>query len=779
MHFHEHGAIEFPGIRVRELNPQETSSPKLFRPWQHELWSQFLELDWTTPFLFLVRAATGSGKSLTGWALCDHHLKQNRAKVALYVGPTCSTSRDELISIQLPSDKLSTISIFNLNLARGQKVKVLASVLESARSSKPGFHKFVATTWATATACFRQFPHLFDKDTLLWVDESHGVDLTEDEENRLGDLVKDAHEKGCSVIYTSATPYERSSGWSFMKAYPNFVEFDYPVSRHIVENTQIKNVHFGLAVANGIDELGQVIEGLRGTKWDPTTKRTLALVGRPTWKTKVRDFLLDTADELNIPAYDLVTELGRSKTFKNIADKKGLAWITALYVARVGWDDPELQMVLHIGAPGSVVLMLQVPGRLIRDFPDKEDIYVLYVVVGDPHSELKEQFQTFTTATVSLMMMKDIMRDPNPKSHYSRVVKPETIASAIKHALALNARGEDPETAMRNAMAQVGESEWTDKILAGMKEHHRHTKASIKLPSGIDQDKIDKLNRVREENFLAPFMAFDGVLSRDSLSPVRITVKGKVIPFDLASSHLRPLKIRSYSHYEKIYGSSTLNLKGVPLVLRTPYEQQYATMGPRKFYDHLFGPQFRYPAEYLAVGSKHGQVRITEISTHIRSSGKPIRSYVCECLVCGRTFEAVKSTLMNRTDGCRKCQTHRFKTANPVGTKIGNLQVVGYSDGGTPGVKRDDNDNDKRSRKLLQVKCLLCGKQSSRRLSHFITRNCDGSKGCGCSGKMRMRNLVPPGPPHKTATWPRPKHVSSQRGRPSLATKFAQFNPDI
>lgn len=244
------------------------------------------------------------------------------------------------------------------------------------------------------------------ENLVVWIDEGHHVsaELVEDDfdsinANRIGDFVIYClKEINNSSINLATASFFRGDQSSILPAgYENeFVKFSVPIDRYLESMKHLKSLSFNYILSN--EPYEKIIERLykdhvgKSIIYIPHVSSKYTLQNKYT-QTKNIIKTIKRGRRLNV--VDLVTEIGRDERRELIGDGKNskIDAIVSLGMFKEGSNWINADRAIVLGPRNSLVEVVQILGRLLRDCPGKSHVEFCMVLPFSLEQSDKEKFR--------------------------------------------------------------------------------------------------------------------------------------------------------------------------------------------------------------------------------------------------------------------------------------------------------------------------------------------------------------------------------------------------
>jgi len=430
--------------------PQSTGvvTPRL---WQTEC---FAQLDGKP--LRIVNAPVASGKSTMGRLIATRDIENG--KKVIVAAPQLAIAKEFLDAEDIRVGKKTYSYVVPNRSDLVESVKI-GRVLELHEFLKNGSGVAVCSH-ATIMRFFKEYTFDDITDTSIIIDEAHHLCYSDDRDlcNTLSQAIgKLATKRSCCVTLMTATPF-RGDRLPILSenARKKFTAFDLPFDRHLNENFKwLKTIKFNFrcydkspseVIKTQIKKNTKAIihiphsnsgfYNMRGNGWNKN-KEVSALRRAIDTGWKQRSGLCgvwDTPNSKNI-LVDLVSDDRRQERVdyirNHINDKNGPNYVVAMNVYKEGANYPPLNHSFIIDYRNSLTEMIQIMGRVLRDFKGKSVATIDYVLpkiaMDDGSGNFLEKVNNYLKAVTMAMILQDVM-DPLPLKRKRKKTKSGTIS---------------------------------------------------------------------------------------------------------------------------------------------------------------------------------------------------------------------------------------------------------------------------------------------------------------------------------------------------------------
>lgn len=369
------------------------------RPWQKRAFAQLKGKQRR-----IIIAPTGSGKSILLKALAYKDLAAGN-KVIIIVPQSIIAQRSfqQATYIKLPNGKEIEWCAANFLINQNDTVTKLLAFIEAPIGATPN-SRILICTHQTLVFASKKFQNTLN-DISLFIDETHHSSTANDPElqNRLGSLVEKwiANNSGPITLTTATWMRADFNAILSSKFESSFTRFTLSVAEHLESMQYLKEIHIRLLA-------GPVEKSLEMLFQQESMKKTIVYMPHATSQlmqhckyTKLRSYkcLLGKYTEgewydthkyksRTSTSVDFVTEDNRDyrkQQFNSAIDngKKSPDIIWALNLCKEGFDWTEVERSIVIGARSSIPEVIQMLGRLLRDYPGKEKVEFNLVLPND------------------------------------------------------------------------------------------------------------------------------------------------------------------------------------------------------------------------------------------------------------------------------------------------------------------------------------------------------------------------------------------------------------
>lgn len=384
---------------------------------------------------------TGSGKSVVQKALAFSYAREGERTIIAVPEMTIGSSfGTDPVSFELPDGTTMSWEVPDDNILLGEGsgvIQKLIAFVEGQRGTV-GTRVLICTHAALVHAHKRLVRKHKDKawaGVNLFLDEGHHAKhtemLEEDEDldcdrseedearcNELGRLVEHylRHQPG-RLLMTTAT-WLRGDAQAIVAPaqLPTFTVFEHRADEYLRRMKHLRTLGFKFMLAD------EYVEAFRAAIASNPTKRTIVYLppvqaGEPERKmTLLRECLnvlgpskpsadgftrTHMVNGVEVRTMDLVTIAGRERiqaAFAKNKDAPHIIFVQNLF--REGADWPQAERALVFGARGSLPMVIQMMGRLLRDYSGKERVEFCMVLQNAANN-----FETFETYTGAIFMV--------------------------------------------------------------------------------------------------------------------------------------------------------------------------------------------------------------------------------------------------------------------------------------------------------------------------------------------------------------------------------------
>jgi len=426
-------------------NPEPTPKRGHFRKWQALAFGRLDGRLWRT-----LTAPTGSGKSFLIMALASADLTRDpKAKVVIAVPQVIIGESFKSKTIHT-GKRTYRFAVDHVLLDGKGTVARLVDFLLSAPGSTPASRTIVCTH-ATLVAVQKRVLELKQKrnpweDVSLYIDEMHHSDASEDDAeavadrkvgNQLGRLVSYwvEHKLG-HLLLATATPLRADPREPLVppSRADDFVPFEYEWADYIASMQHLRKIIFRFIIGEPEAALRTLfVEGQEKTivylphVSSPTTQdrggkaETLQSFmdaigpakGSDAWTTTLR-CKAGSGKAKSLRCVDMVTVAGRAERrdlfLEAIEQKQCPDVMFALNIGKEGFDWPPVARSFVVGERASMVDVLQMIGRLLRDVEGKSEIEFTMVLPGGGAADDVEQVCGYLKKILATLLIADFLR---------------------------------------------------------------------------------------------------------------------------------------------------------------------------------------------------------------------------------------------------------------------------------------------------------------------------------------------------------------------------------
>ena len=399
--------------------------------------------------LMILNAPMGSGKSFLMCALSAYKLSKNfNLKCIIAVPQTIISSGFINEKIQLPDGQL--IHWFpQHDLCNSKSSRSLVNyIIEWLRSPKINFSdRILVCTHSILVKMFCRLDHedrvKLLSDTLLYIDEAHHIAISEDRlYNRLGEVASFFINKlqVSSLIGLTTATYFRGDRTTILpeKLKEKFRQYDLPYDRYMSSMKYLKSFKYDFLLSgpNYINGLKKVLEtserckdiiyippvisnhstGDKHKEVDDIIRIYKELYGSQMENPSSPLCFLE-GDSGYFKILDLVTEDRRidKKSFitsETMKQREALDAIVALGMFQEGANWIYANRCFIIGKRSSLLNIVQMVGRVLRDVEGKEHVDVIHIlpfILDQKHEDFKENLNDFIKAILSSLILEDVL----------------------------------------------------------------------------------------------------------------------------------------------------------------------------------------------------------------------------------------------------------------------------------------------------------------------------------------------------------------------------------
>lgn len=599
-------------IELNESSSKEAPTSKDFLEmlkWQVEAFDELNDKS-----LMILNAPTGSGKSFLMCALSAYKLKNNATlKCIIGIPQTIIAPGFANEKIQLPDgEKITWATRHNLcdrEVNQGivnYIIKWLENPLEKLED------RILLCTHATLVKLYRKLKSIGRQELLsnllLWIDEAHHVSVGEDGfSNGIGELVEflsNNADLSSQVGLTTAT-YFRGDKKTILvdRLKTKFKKYDLPYDKCIKEMKNLKSFSYDFLLCgpNYIEAIKSIIKRSKQkdiiyiphpvSNYSMGNKRVEAKGIVSAYQEVHGGELQEMANGLTIlknleqefKILDLVTEDRRSEQKEFISSglmkkNSSLDSIIALGMFQEGANWIHANRCLIVGNRSSLVTILQMLGRILRDAEGKEHVEVIHLLpfsLDQKDPNFRDNLNDFIKAVFASLILEDILspvtiqspinkirkeQDRVEKEFSSRIydlIPDESVWQSLVEASAscmLNNENCGYENHKEQMLPILGEYaiEDTDKNVIVDKLWRMHMRRSLTL-DGIDVKNID-FNIVQDTHPLDWMLRYTtNACGIDTLQKLRaaIQLSRNWRPFELARQFVKGLKLKSETEWRK------------------------------------------------------------------------------------------------------------------------------------------------------------------------------------------------------------------------------------
>ena len=295
--------------------------------------------------------------------------------------------------------------------------------------------KILLCTHATLRSSYNKYGVKAFYDTFVAIDEFHHV--SENEDNKLGELVRDLISEGSVHILAMTGSYFRGDRVPVLSPEDeeNFQRVTYTYYQQMDGYEHLKSLGINVAFYNGdyIDALPEALDTTRKTiVYIPSVNSAASTKDKYYETDMILDVIgdIDHVDESTGIIYirrrgdgqmlrvaDLVNDNPRERekvvTYLDQMEDTGndVDIIIALGMAKEGFDWPACESTVVIGSRNSLTEVVQVVGRCTRDYPGKKHAEYLNLVAA-PDASREDTITTVNNldkAIVASLLMEDVL----------------------------------------------------------------------------------------------------------------------------------------------------------------------------------------------------------------------------------------------------------------------------------------------------------------------------------------------------------------------------------
>ena len=465
--------------------PATRSEKKTPRQWQKDALT-FLK---DAPHV-IIEAPTGSGKSVLAQALLVHKSTLDPKAKALVVVP-----QRGILEAFKPSVIEGVGSWTPTILDSGVKAKALRDWVGQTGGSLVCTHQALVRSWPEIRESLKR------SRVTLWVDEAHHLEYLYDEEelagfvNKMGKVVGEAMALGMDIGVSSATLFRGDQSMVINPSHRKiFKTYRLDFSDYIAGLEFIKDIRY--RVETYVDSPMESVAPLLRSR-----EKTIVYIPFPTAResaawcsgdkhrqaAKVRGAMGATRTEGGLSAHssgwrivDLVSDEDLPLKEQVIAEGR-LDAIVALKRFREGANWLEASRAVIIGRRQSLVELIQVLGRLLRDHPSKRGIEMVQLFpcpLAQGRRELTRRTEDYFHTLCGAILLRELLK---PQHAALQKYGSETAAKALKSVgrALLSAKDKAPEV-----VAQVVREDLLKTIRTCQPD--------------ISQEEIEKLSEIAE-----------------------------------------------------------------------------------------------------------------------------------------------------------------------------------------------------------------------------------------------------------------------------------------
>jgi len=327
---------------------------------------------------------------------------------------------------------------------RGSTTDRLLAFLES------GSDHFVCTH-RTLINAFNYLKETNNLDALqhisIFIDEAHHLATGEDETNRIGEVVKYIVDNDLGRVTATTATLFRSDRLPIIATEHEtlFESYILPLDQHLMTLQYLTGVKINVHLQSGtfkktIRSIFKKGVGKHIVYVPHSSHGYHEGAGRPAAEQMVQD-IRDVLPK-RVRMTDLVSTDGRTQRLNRLKDNKLDEdqfddVIVSMNLGKEGSDFPLLNKMTIVGNRGSLLDVIQMVGRLLRDHPSKEntDLEVNFILQADLMGENPvEDINTYFNAIAMTMMMEDVMAPRLTRSGRRLPGRTETIDDLIGNA---------------------------------------------------------------------------------------------------------------------------------------------------------------------------------------------------------------------------------------------------------------------------------------------------------------------------------------------------------
>lgn len=376
------------------LNPCEDVKGQ-FRPWQKECIEKIADAKRA-----VVIAPTGSGKSTVA-----------RARGALILKSDPRLKHIVSVPQGIIASSFKSLELEELSWCSGEYLIDTSDIVDKLvefitdRTRADFNNRIRVCTHQALVAAFKKLQKNNRlsalEDVFLTIDEIHHSSSTEEDDeivvdNGLGKIVKYFFKHDLHLDMFTAT-WMRSNYLSIIpsryKEEIDYIKYTLPIDKHLEGMSHLREVSIRFLIGSIEDSLQQIYEDDNLTKtivYLPPVRSTImggydgkhsmrkqlsCALGLPKTSDDDMTEVIETGG-IPIRTLDLVTEAGREKRknwfLQSIDSDKAPDLLWALNMCKEGFDWPEASRAFVIGPRGSMIDIIQMLGRLLRDYPGKK-----------------------------------------------------------------------------------------------------------------------------------------------------------------------------------------------------------------------------------------------------------------------------------------------------------------------------------------------------------------------------------------------------------------------
>lgn len=504
----------------------------------------------------IFNAPTGSGKSYVITQLYNHELNKDKGRKIIIAVPQTVIAKS---FVQDPNSYLSECGMNNL--CSDNKARNIAELIRFIEEKAPPTNsdRVRICTHATLVGAFDKIDKNKIKDISIWIDEGHHVknseikldDIAIYEANKLGQLVQyivKNRKLNSSIKLSTATFFRGDTRSIVSKSIEDkFIKFQVPYDEYLAVLDHLESFSYDVVLYNG-----SYLDAIRKLK-KQYGKHIVVYIPNVNSPHIVCDKYTDSKAIINTISggewIDAVDESRRNfKKSRLMEENLDVRGITFLGMGKEGFDWARADTSLILGERNSLTEVIQIIGRLLRDYPDKKHVKILHFLPFTFDKLNKEKFKdsvnNYLKVIYSSMLFEDIFNpiklrfttsksnkepaksapnklnivfeDPNDRIAFEEAVI-KNFSARAEHADIFRTEFND---VVSEELTKAGKTKWHKEIANQLWQ--RYSRKSL-LMRGYDASKIDidLINKVENPfDWLLKYISEAGLETFDKLRGV-------------------------------------------------------------------------------------------------------------------------------------------------------------------------------------------------------------------------------------------------------------------